>query len=164
MTNVTPPPSEPPVGGTPPQGATPAGQPYGQPQGAPQGQPYGQPQGAPQGQPYGQPQGQQYGTTPPPYSAPAGGGAPVKQTLSLTSFIVGLAAVVILSWIPVLGLLAGVAAVIIGFMGKNREPQAPKWMWLVGVIAGFVAILINIIATIAIVLPFLILGSTLSTY
>jgi hypothetical protein len=84
---------------------------------------------------------------PSPYAAPTGGTSP-KQGLSLTSFIVGLAGLLILSWIPILGLIVGIAAVVLGFMAKGREPGAPQWMWIVGVIAGFVTILINLFFTI----------------
>lgn len=93
------------------------------------------------------------GATPPPaapqpspYSAPAGTpGGGVKQGLSLTSFILGVGSLVILSWIPFLGLLASAAAVVLAFMGKSREPNAPKWMWLVGMITGFVGVAIGLI-------------------
>jgi hypothetical protein len=84
---------------------------------------------------------------PSPYAAPTGGTSP-KQGLSLTSFIIGLAGLLILSWIPILGLLVGIAAVVLGFMAKGREPGAPQWMWIVGVIAGFITILINLFFTI----------------
>lgn len=86
---------------------------------------------------------------PPPPAAPAAqpmGTAP-KQTLSLVSFIVGLAAFVF-SWVAILGLAAGVVAVILGFRGRKTEPQAPQWMALIGIIAGFVAIGIGLIVLI----------------
>jgi hypothetical protein len=81
--------------------------------------------------------------TPPPaspYVAPAAG---PKQGLSLTSFILGLVGF-LLAWIPfvgIVGFLAGLAAVILGFIARAKEKSAPKWMWIVGLIAGFVAIL-----------------------
>ena len=87
--------------------------------------------------------------TPPPaspYVAPAPGAGP-KQGLSLTSFILGLVGLVF-SWVPILGFLAAVAAVILGFIAKAKEKQAPKWMWIVGVIAGFVAVVISLIVLI----------------
>jgi hypothetical protein len=86
--------------------------------------------------------------TPPtsPYVAPAAG---PKKALSLTSFIIGLAGVVLFftSWFAI---LLGIAAVVLGFIGKAKEPGAPKWMWLIGVIAGFVAIVLGIIVIIVI--------------
>ncbi|MEO7005756.1 MAG: hypothetical protein ABI275_08590 [Terrimesophilobacter sp.] len=74
-----------------------------------------------------------------------------KQTLSLTSFIVGLGSLVF-CWVPVLGFVGAIAAVIIGFIAKGREPLAPKWMWLVGIITGFVAILLSLLILIPLLL------------
>jgi hypothetical protein len=99
---------------------------------------------------------------PSPYAAPIGGTAP-KQALSLTSFITGLAGLLILSWIPILGLLVGIAAVVLGFMAKSREPAAPQWMWIVGVIAGFVTILVNLLVSLAILIPLLVIGASIPT-
>lgn len=79
---------------------------------------------------------------PPAASPPAYATAPAagpKQGLSLTSFILGLAGLVF-SWAPGFGFLVALAAVILGFLGKSKEPQAPRWMWLVGIITGFVGI------------------------
>lgn len=93
-----------------------------------------------------------------PYVAPAAG---PKQTLSLVSFILGIAAFVF-AWIPfvgIIGFLAGLAAVILGFMAKSKEPAAPKWMWIVGLVGGFVAIAISIIY---IVLFFIAIGMAAS--
>lgn len=103
-----------------------------------------------------QPAGTPYG------SQPAGTPGP-KQGLSLTSFITGIAGV-LFSAVPVLGFLAALAAVIIGFMAKGKEPGAPKWMWMVGIITGFVGILLSIIFTVLLVLPFLIFGAALNDY
>lgn len=89
--------------------------------------------------------------TPPP-AAPAYSAAPVgvkpKQSLSLTGFILGIAGWVF-SWVPVLGLLAGIAAIILSLLGRTREPGAPKWMWIVGLILGILATLGGIIYIIA---------------
>jgi hypothetical protein len=50
--------------------------------------------------------------------------------------------------VPILGFLASLAAIIIGFIAKGKEPGAPKWMWLVGVITGFIAVVISLIVLI----------------
>jgi phage-related protein len=111
--------------------------------------------------------------TPPPATpaapVPPPAAAGPKQTLSLTSFIAGLAAIV-LTWIPfvnIIGLIAGVVAIITGFLAKKKEPAAPKWMWIVGIIAGFVAVLISLIAIIISIIAiatFGSLGGTLTGY
>lgn len=74
-----------------------------------------------------------------PAYAPAPAAGP-KQTLSLVGFIVGIASWVF-SWVPVLGLLAGIAAIVISVLARTREPGAPKWMWIVGLILGILAAL-----------------------
>ena len=97
-----------------------------------------------------------------PAYAPAPAAGP-KQGLSLTSFILGLAALVF-SWALGFGLLVAIAAVILGFLGKSKEPQAPKWMWLVGIIAGFVAIFIALLVLIFWIVALASYGSLIGTY
>jgi hypothetical protein len=98
--------------------------------------------------------------TPVPPAAPAAPAAPVyapaatgaKKALSLTSFILGLFSVVFF-WTSWFALIVGIAAVVLGFIGRSREKDAPKWMALVGIIAGFVGIVLSaIIIIIAIAL------------
>lgn len=99
----------------------------------------------------------------PPAAAPyqAGATASPKQSLSLTSFITGIAGL-IFSAIPGLGFLAAVAGVILGFIGKKKEPAAPRWMWMVGIIAGFVGILLSVVFIALLIVPFLIFGAAVS--
>ena len=102
----------------------------------------------------------------PAYAAPAAYAAPVagpKQTLSLTSFILGIAGMVF-SWIPILGFLASLAAIIIGFIARKREPGAPKWMSLIGIILGFVAIVIGIIVIVLLIASIALSANTYSNY
>lgn len=108
------------------------------------------------------------GSTPPaqPAYTPASAEGP-KQSLSLASFIVGLASFV-LSWIFGLGLIPGIVAVVLGFKAKKQETGAPQWMWLVGIISGFVGIglsvIIGLVTIVSVVLPLIIFGSAVSTY
>ena len=133
-----------PYGQQPPQAQRPYGQ---QPQ-----QPYGQPQ-----QPYGQQPQQPYGQQPPapgygqpaygqpapgyaqPYAQPAAK-SPILSILSLVGGIVG----IVLTFAWGIGFLFGVAAIVLGFIGRNKEPQA-KGFWLTGIILGFVSVVIAII-------------------
>lgn len=82
--------------------------------------------------------------TPPTYSAYGneGGAVSTKKGLSLTSFILGLAAMVLFltSWFAI---LLGVVAVVLGFIGRAKEPNAPRWMKLLGIIFGFVGIVLG---------------------
>jgi hypothetical protein len=84
---------------------------------------------------------------PPAAPAPAPAAAGPKQTLSLVGFIIGCVAF-LFGWTVIFGLLAGIAAIIVSNMGRKREPGAPKWMWMVGLIAGIVGAVVSIIVTI----------------
>jgi hypothetical protein len=74
--------------------------------------------------------------------------SPVLSILSLIAGIVGLVG----SWIVILPIIGSIldlfipaAAVVLGFLGRRKEPQA-RGMWLAGIILGFVALAIAIIA------------------
>ena len=99
--------------------------------------------------------------TPPPAGAPAATGP--KQTMSIIGFVLGLASVVILSWTGLIGIAAGIAAIIVSNKAKKSEPGAPSWMHTVGVITGIVGIILSIIFGLVLLasflLPLLFLGS-----
>jgi hypothetical protein len=82
---------------------------------------------------------------PPAPAAPVAAGP--KQALSLTGFILGLVGLVF-SWALVFGFLASLAAIIISVLARKREPQAPSWMKIVGLIAGIVGVVISVIVLI----------------
>lgn len=100
-------------------------------------------------------------TTPPatpeptPYSAapaaPAAGApakAPVLSIISLVAGILGFlgGAIVFIPFIgSVLQLFIPAAAVVLGFLGKSKEPQAAKGLWLTGIILGFVGLAIALL-------------------
>ncbi|GAB3139740.1 hypothetical protein GCM10027290_09430 [Micromonospora sonneratiae] len=155
-----------PTSGQPAYGQPTSGQPYGQPT---SGQPaYGQPQysdpyGQPQySDPYGQPSsGQPYGAAP-GYGAPVPGypAPPAQQenTLGLVSMILGIVAIPLLCCFGI-GTLLGIAAVITGFLGKQKADQglaSNRGQAMAGLICGAVAagiglilIVLNIIGTFA---------------
>jgi hypothetical protein len=99
--------------------------------------------------------------TPPPAGAPAATGP--KQTMSIIGFVLGLASVVILSWTGLIGIAAGIAAIIVSNKAKKSEPGAPSWMHTVGVITGIVGIILSIIIGLFIlvvsILPFFLVGT-----
>lgn len=101
-----------------------------------------------------------------PYAAPAAAGyapaAPVKQTLSLVSFIIGIISV-LLSFAWGIGFIPGIVAVILGFQGKKKEPDAPKWMSITGIITGFVAIAIGLIVGILTIVGLILYFAALSS-
>jgi len=85
---------------------------------------------------------------PNPYAAPAydstpGGAAPAKSpVLSIISLITGILGVVtgFFGW----GLLFSIAAVVLGHLGKKKEPAA-RGFWLTGLITGYVGIAVNVV-------------------
>lgn len=86
-------------------------------------------------------------TPPAAPAAPAYVAAPAvgpKQTLSLVSMILGIVGF-LLAFVLGLGFVPGVVAVILGFLGRRREPGAPKFMTLIGIVGGFVAIAVGLI-------------------
>ncbi|QTX05452.1 hypothetical protein [Agromyces archimandritae] len=99
---------------------------------------------------------QGYGQTPPGYGAADYSGysqAPAQKSpvLSIISLIAGIVGIVGggIVLIPIVGailqLFIPAAAVVLGFLGKKKEPQA-KGMWLTGIILGFIGILIALAA------------------
>jgi hypothetical protein len=138
-------PSTPPAYTPPSEQSTPS---YGAPsyQQAPPANPYAQ---APNGSaPYGQPYS-------PVASAP--------KTLSLIGMIAGIVGVVVSLASGGFGLIFSIGAVVLGFLGKKREPAA-KGFWLTAIITGFAGILISIIWGIVLVLIFVAAASSASDY
>jgi len=79
----------------------------------------------------------QYGA--PQYSAPQYGatGTGPSKTLSIISLIAGIVGLFV-------GTIFSIAAIVLGFMGRSREPQA-KGFWLTGIILGFVGLVLGFI-------------------
>ncbi|MFC5789588.1 hypothetical protein ACFPPE_06945, partial [Agromyces tardus] len=111
---------------------------YGAPAAAPT--PYGAPAA-----PYGAPAQPAYGA--PAYGAPAAKPSPVLSIISLIAGIIGLIGAGVVA-IPFVGSILQIfipgAAVVLGFLGRKKEPAA-KAMWLTGIILGFVGIGIALI-------------------
>ncbi len=116
-----------------------------------------------------------YGAPPPAYGAPAYGapaaapytGAPAakKQVLSIISMIAGILGVLGsgIATIPIAGFVMGLvlpaAAVVLGFLGKKKEPQA-KGFWMTGIITGFVGVLLVLLFGIGVAILFATIGTT----
>lgn len=100
-----------------------------------------------------QPAGTGYGapTPPPAYGAPTppppGYGAPAAKqpVLSIISLVAGVIGIIgsPVVFIPIVGGIMGLfvpaAAVVLGFLGRSKEPRA-RGFWLTGLIAGFVGV------------------------
>ena len=77
-------------------------------------------------------------------SAPANTSSTTStKTLGVLSLVFGIVSIA-LSWIlPILWVFLGIAAVVLGFMSRKREPGA-QTLALWGIILGFVGIALNI--------------------
>lgn len=89
-----------------------------------------------------------YGTPTPPSTAPAYAYAPPApappRTLSLTGMILGIAGLVITIFAWGFGFLLSAPAVVLGFLGRRREPGA-RGFSLTAIITGFAGIVISLI-------------------
>ncbi len=102
-----------------------------------------------------------YGATPERHGDPGYGTvAPAKQpVLSIISMVAGIVAVLGLPvvFVPIIGGILGLfvpaAAIVLGFLGRTREPQA-KGFWLTGIITGAVAVVIALISLVVWVVVF----------
>lgn len=96
---------------------------------------------------------------PPAAGAPAAG---PKQTMSIVGFVLGIGSV-IFSWTGIIGLAAGIAAIIVSNKAKKAEPGAPSWMPTVGLITGIIgailSLILGIVTLLSILLPFLLIGT-----
>jgi hypothetical protein len=103
-----------------------------------------------------------YAAAPPAYDAASGAyaAAPAKPTplLSILSLVAGGvaflgSAIVFIPFVGwVLGLPIPIAAIILGVLGRKREPFASKGLWLTGIILGIVSLVAVIISIIGFVL------------
>lgn len=93
------------------------------------------------------------GYTAPAYATAPASATPILSILSLIGGIVGILA----SWFY-FGLLFSIAAIVLGFIGKKKEPAA-KGFWLTGIILGFVGIAIGLISIIVTIIAFAVLAS-----
>jgi hypothetical protein len=85
--------------------------------------------------------------SPPPATpyVPAGGVQPTKSpVLSILSLVGGIVGVLFSLFFFGLGVIFSIAAVVLGFIGRRKEPGS-KGLWLTGIILGFVGIGIAIV-------------------
>jgi len=84
-----------------------------------------------------------------PYAAAPATKAPILSILSLVAGIIGILgfAVVFVPFVgSILGLPIPAAAIVLGLIGKKKEPTASKGLWLTGIILGVVGVVIAVIA------------------
>ena len=87
---------------------------------------------------------------PSPYTSP-GARSQVLSILSLVAGIIAFAgsAIVFIPFIgSILGLPIPIAAIVLGLLGRKREPQASRALWLFGIILGGISLLFAILAII----------------
>ena len=134
--------STPPQGGQGTPGAQPAG--YGAPTGQPAG--YGQPVDPPTA--YGAPA---YGQQPGGYGSPGGHMTP-KNGFGIAALVLGILSLPA-AFTVIGGVLLGLAAVILGFLGRGRAKKGEATnggMALTGAILGLVGIVLSIVFAVAV--------------
>jgi len=85
---------------------------------------------------------------PTPYASAPAKPAPVLSIISLIAGVVSFlgGAIVFIPFVgSILHLFLPLAAVILGFMGKKKEPTA-KGMWMTGIILGFIGLAVAVIS------------------
>ena len=85
--------------------------------------------------------------------------APTLSIISMIAGILGLLG----GFFYGLGGLFSIAAVVLGFIGKKKEPEA-KGFWLTGIITGFVGIALSAIVIVFVIIIIAIAASTSYTY
>lgn len=87
-----------------------------------------------------------------PAAAPAP--APATNGVAIAALVIGIIAILI-SWVPALGALAGILALVLGFVGRSKAKKTPanvgSGQALTGIVTGILATLISIGVTIALV-------------
>ena len=166
-------PPAPPVYGAPVYGAPAYGAPvYGAPVNGAPAQAYGSAQpggqqgyGAPSG--YGAPTAPQAGDN--PYaSAPSGAPVAKQPILSILSLVAGVIALLgtPIGFVPIIGGIMGlfipIAAVVLGFLGRSKEPRA-RGFWLTGLITGFASLALAILSIVIWILIIAVSPTTLGT-
>jgi hypothetical protein len=76
----------------------------------------------------------------------AGGGSQRTDGVAIAALVVGILAI-LMSWIPVLGAIVGVTALVLGLVGRsriNKSGAGGKGMAVTGIATGAVAIVINL--------------------
>ena len=90
----------------------------------------------------------------PAWSQPGGEqpAATGSNGIAIAAMVVGIVAILI-SWIPILGALAGILALVLGFIGRGRFKKSPavggSGPAITGIVTGIVATLISVAVTIA---------------
>ncbi|MCY7324518.1 MAG: hypothetical protein LH605_00060 [Microbacteriaceae bacterium] len=115
------------------------------PYGSQSSQPTGssQPSGYAQAGGYGQPAG---------YAQPTYGASAPSKTLSLIGMIAGIVGLLGsgIAIVPIIGSILGLfipaAAIVLGFLGKNREGALARPFWLTALITGFIGVAIALVA------------------
>ena len=83
-----------------------------------------------------------------PYPGATGPATTTKKTMGILSLVFGIISIVFCLFLPVLWILFDIAAVVLGFLSRKREPAA-RTLATVGIVLGFIGILANIGSMIA---------------
>lgn len=99
-----------------------------------------------------------------PYSEPAYASAQPSEPssgIAVGALICGIIGLV-LCWVPIVGLILSIVAIVLGGKGKRTLPDGKRGMAVAGFILGIIGLVISIIVLIAWVVTIVILGSVAS--
>jgi lipopolysaccharide export LptBFGC system permease protein LptF len=71
-----------------------------------------------------------------------------RKTLAILSIVFGAVSIVFAWILPIIWILLAIAAVVLGFVSRRREPSA-KTLATIGIVLGFIGIVANIASMVA---------------
>jgi len=118
------------------------------------GEGYGQQYPPGQGQQYGEPAYGGSGPNPPGWGDPAQPTKP-RNGMGVAALVFGILALLTCWWLPVVGGILGIVAIILGVIGRGRAKRMEatnKGMATTGLVLGILTLIVNIILSVALFL------------
>jgi len=87
---------------------------------------------------------------------------PPSRTMSLVALCISVGSV-LFSFGMAVGVIAGVAAIVVGIRARAREPEAPRWMTTTAILTGIAGLLVSLawsafIIYFSVILPLTLVG------
>ena len=101
--------------------------------------------------------------TPPTYSEPPVSPVPVSSGSGVAAMVCGIIAL-ILCWVPFIGLVFGIVAMVLGGKGMRTLPQGKKGMAIAGFVMGIIGLVVGVIILIIWIIALVTFGSLATMY